>query len=140
QEVGKRLGVPADQVTQFREDFYAGDTLNLELLTQIRQWRKAGFKIGIISNAPPSLRMTLQHRLHIVDDFDHIVISAEVGVRKPHARIYEMALEGLDVIAKEAVFVDDLTENIDGARAAGLHGVHFTDTAPAVAAIEVLLA
>lgn len=140
QEVGRRLGVPADQVTQFREDFYAGDTLNLELLTQIRQWRKAGFKIGIISNAPPSLRMTLQHRLHIVDDFDHIVISAEVGVRKPHARIYEMALEGLDVTAKEAVFVDDLTENIAGAQAVGLHGVHFTDTAPAVAAIEVLLA
>lgn len=140
QEVGRRLGVPADQVTPFREDFYAGDTLNLELLTQIRQWRKAGFKIGIISNAPPSLRMTLQHRLHIVDDFDHIVISAEVGVRKPHARIYEMALEGLDVTAKEAVFVDDLTENIAGARAAGLHGVHFTDTAPAVVAIEALLA
>ena len=140
QEVGRRLGVPADQVTPFREDFYAGDTLNLELLTQIRQWRKAGFKIGIISNAPPSLRMTLQHRLHIVDDFDHIVISAEVGVRKPHARIYEMAIEGLDVTAKEAVFVDDLTENIAGAQAAGLHGVHFTDTAPAVVAIEALLA
>lgn len=140
QEVGRRLGVPADQVTQFREDFYAGDTLNLELLTQIRQWRKAGFKIGIISNAPPSLRMTLQHRLHIVDDFDHIVISAEVGVRKPHARIYEMAIEGLDVTAKEAVFVDDLTENIAGAQAAGLHGVHFTDTAPVVAAVEALLA
>lgn len=61
-------------------------------------------------------------------------------MRKPHARIYKIAIEELDVMAAEVVFVDDLTENIDGARAAGLHGVHFTDTAPAVAAIEVLLA
>lgn len=137
--VGRRLGVPAEMVTQFREDFYAGDALNQELLAHIRQWRRNGFKIGIISNAPPSLRMTLQHRLRIVDDFDHIVISAEVGVRKPHARIYEIALEELDVVSNEAVFVDDLLENIEGAQAVGLHSVHFTDTAPAVAAIEALL-
>jgi epoxide hydrolase-like predicted phosphatase len=138
-EVCRRLGVPADLVMQFREDFYAGDQLNSELMTHIRAWRAKGFRLGIISNAPPNLRLTLAHRLHIVNDFDAIVISSEVGVRKPHADIYYHALNALDVQPNDAIFVDDLKENVEGARAIGMLGVHFTDNQPAIEQINALL-
>jgi len=67
----------------------------------------------------------LTERWKIADAFDVLVISAEVGIAKPDALIFSLALERLGVSAEEAVFVDDFVENIEAARAYGLHTVHF---------------
>jgi len=139
--VGERLHLPPDQLTQFRADFYAGDELNIELMQRIREWkRERNVRTGIISNAPPSLRMTLTHQLKILDDFDVVTISAEVGVRKPDARIYDLTLNRLGVAPNEAVFVDDLPENVEGAKNVGMQAIQFTDNAPVIAALEKWLA
>jgi putative hydrolase of the HAD superfamily len=65
--------------------------------------------------------------------FDVIVISAEEGVRKPDARIFERTLARLGVAPDEAVFVDDFPVNVAGARAAGLHALQFTGTPETIA-------
>jgi putative hydrolase of the HAD superfamily len=54
-----------------------------------------------------------------------MVISAEVGVAKPDPKIYHIALEQLQVQAKEAVFVDDVLENIEACEQVGMRGIHF---------------
>lgn len=138
-QVGARLGIAPDAVAGFREDFYAGDALNDALLDRIRGWR-ARLRTGIISNAPPSLRVSLIHRHRIAGLFDHITISGELGVRKPDPRIFAYTLDKLGVAAGEAVFVDDFVENVEGARAAGLRAVHFRDNAEATALITAELA
>jgi putative hydrolase of the HAD superfamily len=51
---------------------------------------------------------------------DTVVLSFEAGVRKPDARIYEIALERLGVRPERALFVDDIAEYLDGARALGI--------------------
>jgi putative hydrolase of the HAD superfamily len=68
------------------------------------------------------------------------IYSHEEGVRKPDLRIYAIAAERLGVPPAEIVFLDDLPENIDAARAFGMRAVLFTRTPQAIADIEALLA
>ncbi|ADB30747.1 HAD-superfamily hydrolase, subfamily IA, variant 3 [Kribbella flavida DSM 17836] len=58
--------------------------------------------------------------------FDDIVISGEVGLRKPEPEIFLLAAERLGLAPAECVFVDDLELNVDGARAVGMTAVHHT--------------
>jgi putative hydrolase of the HAD superfamily len=60
---------------------------------------------------------------------DVVVISSEVGVRKPSRRIYAIACERLGVTPEQAIMIDDLRQNLDGAARLGIAGVLHTDAA-----------
>jgi putative hydrolase of the HAD superfamily len=84
------------------------------------------YKIGLISNAWNDLREYIAKQ-KFDDCFDSITISAEVGMVKPEARIYQVALEQLQIQADEAVFVDDFQANIEGCEKVGMQGILFKD-------------
>jgi putative hydrolase of the HAD superfamily len=71
--------------------------------------------------------------------FDAVVISGEVGMRKPDAAIFEHALELIGLPATECVFVDDIDHNIHAAEELGIVGLHHTDVRTTVARLEELL-
>jgi len=106
------------------EEFFAKDELDPGLLDYVRSLH-ASYKTGLLSNAFDDLRQIITERWHFEDAFDDMVISAEVGLVKPDARIYQMAVERLGVEARQAVFVDDMQRNVEGAKWVGLHGIHF---------------
>ena len=58
--------------------------------------------------------------------FKHIILSHEVGLRKPDLEVYAHATKAAGCTPREVVFVDDLPANIAGARAAGWNGIVFT--------------
>jgi putative hydrolase of the HAD superfamily len=58
-----------------------------------------------------------------------VVISSEVGIRKPSRRIYTIACTRLGIDPLQAVMVDDLQQNLDGAGRLGIAGVLHTDAA-----------
>ena len=60
---------------------------------------------------------------------DVVVISSEVGIRKPSRRIYAIACERLGVTPEQAIMIDDLQQNLDGAARLGIAGVLHTDAA-----------
>jgi putative hydrolase of the HAD superfamily len=60
---------------------------------------------------------------------DVVVISSEVGIRKPSRRIYAIACQRLGVDPRQAIMVDDLQQNLDGAARLGIAGVLHTDAA-----------
>jgi epoxide hydrolase-like predicted phosphatase len=70
--------------------------------------------------------------------FDAVVISGEVGLRKPEPAIYRLAAERLGVAPEGCVFVDDLAPNVRGAAAVGMVGVHYVDHVRAVGELEEL--
>ncbi len=70
--------------------------------------------------------------------FDVVVISGEVGMRKPEARIYEHTVRLLALRPDECVFVDDLSDNVRAAAAAGLVGVHHRSYDETLAELEIL--
>ncbi|MEI6085451.1 MAG: HAD family phosphatase, partial [Verrucomicrobiota bacterium] len=59
-----------------------------------------------------------------INDFDGVILSHEVGLLKPAAAIYELAVKQTGVPAARVVFIDDLSANVQGARAAGLQAIH----------------
>jgi epoxide hydrolase-like predicted phosphatase len=106
------------------DEFFANDELDLNLLDYVRKLHKT-YKTGLLSNAFDDLRQIITERWHFEDAFDEIIISAEVGLVKPEARIFEMVVERLGVETRQAVFVDDMQRNIDGAKKVGLQGIRF---------------
>ena len=134
--VAKRVKWSGDPLV-FRDEFFSGDAIDLGLLDFLRSIRPHT-KTGLISNAWSGLRQyILDHNFE--DAFDQMIISAEVGVVKPDARIYHMALEQLGVSPSEAVFVDDFIENVKGAQAVGMSAIHFRDPEAALAELKNLL-
>jgi HAD superfamily hydrolase (TIGR01509 family) len=125
EEIGKNLRLTPTELKDFRSRFFAGDRLDWELIEAIRKWR-GRYQIALLSNAWDDLRNYLQGTWHIMDDFDQIIISAEVGYTKPDHRIYQLALERLEISPGQALFVDDFIENVEAARQVGLQAVHFS--------------
>lgn len=135
--VMKTLKLPAGDYEHVRDEFFAGDVIDHEILNFLRSI-KPKYKTGLISNAWSGLREYIV-REKFDDAFHHMVISAEVGVAKPDPRIFHIALEQLQVQAKEAVFVDDVLENIEACEKVGMKGIHFKDAISAVKQVKSLL-
>ena len=68
--------------------------------------------------------------------FDLVIDSSEVGMRKPDPDIYHLTCDRLGVEPARAAFVDDILQNVEGARAIGLDAIHFTTTAEVLAALR----
>jgi HAD superfamily hydrolase (TIGR01509 family) len=66
---------------------------------------------------------------HVLSRFDHSLASHECGVEKPDAEIYQIAMSHTGLPAAAHLFIDDLVENVEGARAVGMEGVVHTDAA-----------
>lgn len=135
--VTKRLRRPIAETQTIRDEFFAGDVIDHELVDFLRGLRPR-YYTGLISNAWPGLRDYVVAQ-KFDDAFDHMVISAEVGVMKPEAKIYQIALEQAGVSPNEAVFVDDFIENIEACEALGMHGIHFRDPQGALDALKQML-
>jgi epoxide hydrolase-like predicted phosphatase len=119
-----QLNLTDRELHEIKTDFFAGDEIDEDLVTFIRSIRSE-CKSGMITNAWPDIRHWIQEEWKIADAFDHIVISAEVGMMKPDPGIYLLALEALNVPPGRAIFIDDFLENVQGAQAVGMQAIHF---------------
>jgi epoxide hydrolase-like predicted phosphatase len=70
--------------------------------------------------------------------FDVVVISGEVGMRKPEPRIFEHTLELIGLAPGECVFVDDMRSNVEAAAALGMVGVQHQSYAVTLVELEAL--
>jgi HAD superfamily hydrolase (TIGR01509 family) len=57
---------------------------------------------------------------------DNVLVSADLGAKKPSEEIFERALDRLGGVPSRTFFADDLAENVDGAAAVGITAFHFT--------------
>lgn len=83
----------------------------------------AGVRLCVVSNFDALLPEILHH-LGVMERFEYVVTSFDVGIRKPDRAIFTMALRRMGVPASSAVFVGDSPfSDISGARAAGIDAV-----------------
>lgn len=88
--------------------------------------RARGLRLGLVSNtaSPEWLLRPVLERQGLVERLDSVVLSSEVGKRKPHPAIFERALNELRVAAEESLFVGDRLEaDVLGASRAGMRTV-----------------
>jgi epoxide hydrolase-like predicted phosphatase len=133
-----QLNCSRNEINTLVEEFFAKDEIDHNLIDYVRKLHKS-YKTGLLSNAFDDLRQIITERWHFEDAFDDMVISAEVGLVKPDARIFLLATEQLEVDANQAVFVDDMRRNIEGAKRVGLIGIHFQNPSQVRHDIENLL-
>jgi putative hydrolase of the HAD superfamily len=136
--VGRVLGLTPPETAELRTAFYLGEVLNHELVVRIDHMRSAGLRLGLLSNFSTELRLLLTKQ-DLLHRFDHIAISAEIGVMKPDAAAYWAILEMLEVSARACVFIDDQLRNVEAAQALGLRGIVFHDNAACLSALDRLL-
>src|SRR5205085_7148348 len=98
--------------------------------------KRAGIRTGLISNSWGHGRYD---RSGFPELFDGVVISGEVGIRKPDPRIYRMGAEAIGLPPQECVFVDDLAFNLKPAQELGMATVLHRTSAQTVAELELLL-
>jgi epoxide hydrolase-like predicted phosphatase len=134
-QVATQFGLGDEQMHELERDFWSDDWLDAELVQFMRDLRPR-CKTGLLSNAWPDARRVLSVKFGLGDAVDVMILSAEVGCAKPDARIYQIAVERLGVQWEEAVFVDDVAENVASAQALGMGGIRFEGTAQTIDEIK----
>jgi putative hydrolase of the HAD superfamily len=133
-ELSRRLGLStADGLI---DRLFSGAQPEESMVQAVLTARREGVRTGLISNSWGTTR----YPRDLLDElFEGIVISGEVGIRKPAPRIYEMGAESIGLPPAQCVFVDDLPFNLPPAEELGMAVVHHTDPAASIEALQVLL-
>jgi epoxide hydrolase-like predicted phosphatase len=118
------------------ERMFAGSTLDETMLALFRRLHAAGVPTGLLSNSWGS---DSYPRELFPDLFDAVVISGEVGMRKPESRIFRHAAVALGLEPAECIFVDDIQANITAAEEVGFTGVLHTDSGETATRVAELL-
>jgi epoxide hydrolase-like predicted phosphatase len=127
------LGVPALQLI---DRLFAGSGPDQPMLDAVLRAHQAGIRTGLVSNSWGTRRYD---RGQLAELFDGVVISGEVGMRKPAPEMYSLGAERIGVEPAACVFVDDLPFNLEPAAKLGMATVHHVSSEQTIAELERLL-
>ncbi len=133
QQFGAVLGVDGSGLIA---RLFAGSRQEPTMVEAVARARGGGIATGLISNSWGTSRYD---RGQLADLFDAVVISGEIGIRKPAPEIYELGAQRLGLGPSQCVFVDDLPFNLEPATELGMATVHHTDPEETIAELETLL-
>lgn len=127
------------ELTDFPRRWFADRPVNASWLAALQGWRRRGVFVGLLSNMPPAWDEHWRRMVEADAVFDDVLLSAEVGLRKPQPAIFTLAAARCGRPAAHCVLVDDLAGNCAAAERAGWRAVHFEDTSVAIAELTELL-
>jgi len=110
-----------------------GGSADDEMIDALARMRAGGVPVAIVTN---QLGRDCYDGFDLESMADIVVVSSEVGVRKPSRRIYAIACERLGVAPETCVMVDDLQHNLDGAARLGIEGVLHTTAAQTIRELD----
>lgn len=130
---GQMLGVPGPGLI---DRLFAGSRPDEPMQDAVLRARRAGVRTGLISNSWGTRRYD---RPRLAELFDGVVISGEVGIRKPAPEIYQLGAQTVGLEAAACVFVDDLPLNLEPAAKLGMGTVHHVSSERTIEELERLL-
>jgi putative hydrolase of the HAD superfamily len=133
QQFAAILGVAPEQLIA---RMFAGAGLDEAMLAAVRHARATGIRTGLISN---SWGAATYDRALLTELFDGVVISGDVGIRKPTPEIYAMGARAVGLAPADCIFVDDLPFNLKPARELGMATVRHVKAAQTIGELEELL-
>jgi putative hydrolase of the HAD superfamily len=129
-EIAKRslqdLNIPEpENLEQLCKQFsqnYAKDIERLEGATHLLDFLKSKtIPLAIITNGPTDMQLAAIHKAALQDYFKTILVSGELGVRKPDPNIFRTACERLEVLPEHCLMVgDNLNADIAGTKSIGM--------------------
>ncbi|MBV8997738.1 MAG: HAD family phosphatase [Solirubrobacterales bacterium] len=127
------LGVGASGLI---DRLFAGSSPDERMLDAVRRARSSGIHTGLVSNSWGTRRYP---RELLAELFDGVVISGEIGIRKPSPEIYRLGAERIGLEPAACVFVDDLPFNLSPAAELGMATVHHRRAEETIDELERLL-
>jgi FMN phosphatase YigB (HAD superfamily) len=121
EELGISTGID-DLVGQYDVEYPACYSVEGETIGAIRSLRANGWKVGVVTNGPPSQWAKLK-ATSMVEEFDAICISSVVGARKPDIAIFEAAARICEAPLEGWMVGDSAVADIGGGRRAGLRTI-----------------
>jgi epoxide hydrolase-like predicted phosphatase len=125
-EMGRQLkimlkkDIPFDKITDLIIDSHIIPQENIEVIKEL----KKNYKVGLLTNNIKEFIDRVLKNYKIEDLFDAVIVSSEIGARKPDARIFFIALKKLSIKPEESIFVsDELSEDLIGAKGCGMKTV-----------------
>lgn len=134
QRFAEILGIDSDGLI---DGLFAGVQPDVAMVEAVRAAHDAGIRTALVSNSWGVHRYP--HDL-FGEIFDGVVISGEVGTRKPSKRMYELGADRAGASLEQCVFVDDLPFNLTPAEELGMATVHHTSAESTIPQLEQLLA
>ena len=89
--------------------------------------KKKGKKIYILSNFPGDQFDNFMKQNKFLNEFDDMIISGKVGLKKPDKKIYELAIKKFDCNPNKTLFIDDRPENTKAAQNFGINIITLDD-------------
>ncbi|MGH2754901.1 MAG: HAD family hydrolase [Actinomycetota bacterium] len=129
------VGKPVDPVGLI-ERIFAGMTPEEDMIQAVLGARRAGYRTALLSN---SWGLGLYPRERFPELFDVVVISGEVGLRKPDPDIFILTTDKLGIEASRCVFVDDHPGHLKAALEAGMTTVLHRAPGETIEELEALL-
>jgi putative hydrolase of the HAD superfamily len=115
---------------EFEDFMYAQSQAMPESLEFVRGIARSGrYLMAVISNESAEINAYRIQKFGLREIFVAFFSSCYVGIQKPDARIFRMALDVTQRASDECIFVDDRAENVAGAREAGMNGIQFQNVA-----------
>jgi putative hydrolase of the HAD superfamily len=120
------LSFPAPQVAELiRLDIASWLHLCDGTVMLLKDLAAAGYRLALLSNAPADFAGVMAQQ-PVARFFEHLAFSCHLGSVKPEPDCYRAVLAMLGAGPADVVFIDDRPENVAGAAAVGIRGVHFT--------------
>lgn len=138
QNVAKKYSLNSTNLEILREDFFAGERLNLEFYQYVLRLHKK-LKVVLFSNVWDDGREVYTKKFGLDKLCDQMILSAEEGMRKPHKKFFKRALLLMSTTPAESIFVDDRLENIKAGREMGLNCIQFKNTKDTITQLNALI-
>jgi len=116
-----KLKITKDRFFEIYNDIFTYNPEATEVLRQL----KDKYRLILLSNTDCQRYYFILEKFPQLKFFDAYVVSFQVGVMKPEAKIYHEALAKAGCEPQNAVFIDDRQENVASARSLGLKAIHY---------------
>lgn len=135
-EFGGLIGVPPENLMgRLLEDLAPAQSV----LRVVKDARAAGIRTAVLSNSLGRHPHDPYADYRLSEHFDVVVLSDEVGIRKPDARIFRLTAERLGLPPAACLFADDTEENLPPAKALGMGVIHAVDERETAPRLRLLL-
>lgn len=114
-------------LTTLADDWFDQRETNEAWVHVLRGLRSPSVRVGMLSNMVPAWDSHWRRMINTTELFDHVMLSFEVGFRKPEPELFAVASGRAGVSPERCILVDDLEQNCVGAAREGWHAVHFRD-------------
>jgi putative hydrolase of the HAD superfamily len=131
--IATALGVDPDGLLERMLADLRWEPLVVEAVAELRS---RGVKVAVLSNSWGNTPFDPYARFRLSDRYDGVVISHQVGLRKPDPEVFALTVARLELPGERCVFVDDVARYLPAARALGMATIHATDPATTVAELK----